>query len=422
MPTELTLLERRANVWAQMQEIRVAVDADGWTGELREAWDRADAELVSITADIDDENRGRRARDLQSRFDAIDSDTIVVDGNGDPAGASGVAAYRQAFVNFIRHGVSDMEPEERALIQRNFVNTPELRALGAGIGSTGGYTVSEGFWAKVTETQKLYGGAIDGAEVITTSAGNPLPWPTNDDTSMEGYILGENVDTSNEGDLEFGKAQLEAFTFVSGVQKVSFALLQDSGIDIEGFVAKKMGIRLGRAKNRKLTLGDGTTAPQGYMTGLSVGKTTASATAITYDEIIDLEHSVDAAYRDPSRCTYKFNDLVLAYLRKVRDDVGGSGLGRPLWQPSVQVGAPDTFNGYRYVINNHMDSAVTATKKTIAFGDWSSAFVVRNVQGSTMIRFGEKYADTLQVGFLTFERADSLVQDASAAKVLQQHS
>ncbi|HRW39289.1 MAG TPA: phage major capsid protein, partial [Aquihabitans sp.] len=262
----------------------------------------------------------------------------------------------------------------------------------------------------------------DGAEVITTDAGNPLPWATNDDTAMIGYQLGENVEATNEGDLEFGKNQLEAFTFVSGVQKVSFALLQDSGIDIENFVAKKLGIRLGRIENLRLTSGNGTTQPQGYVTGLSVGKTTASATAFTYDEFIDLEHSVDAAYRNPAQCTYKFHDLVLAEMRKLRDDSGGDGVGRPLWQPAVTVGAPDTFNGYRYVVNNDQDSTVAATKKTVAFGNWMAAFVVRKVRGATMIRFGEKFADSLQVGFLAFERVDSLVQDPSAAKVLQQHA
>lgn len=423
MTTEKGLLEKRANIWAQMQEIRTSVDTDGWTAELRTAWDAAEADLQSTEVGIEDHRREAKSTELDKRFAAIDSDTIVVDGNGDIAGDRERNAYRKAFEKFVRHGMTEIEPEEAALLRSNFSQLDgQERALGAGTGAAGGYTVPEGFWAKVTETQKLFGGAMDGAEVITTGTGNPLPWPTNDDTSMMGYQLGENVEATNEGDLEFGKNTLEAFTFVSGVQKVSFALLQDSGIDMEAFLAKKLGIRLGRIENLRLTTGNGTTQPQGYMTGLTVGKTTASATAFTYDEFIDLEHSVDAAYRNPARCTYKFHDLVLAELRKLRDDSGGAGVGRPLWQPAVTVGAPDTFNGYRYVVNNDQDSAVTASKKTVAFGDWGSAFAVRKVRGATMIRFGEKFADSLQVGFLAFERLDSLVQDASAAKVLQQHS
>lgn len=422
MPTEKDLLEKRANIWSQMQEIRTTVDTDGWTPELRSSWDKADADLVTVNTEIDDFDRGRRGKELDTRFAQIDDDTIVVDGNGDRGGAADVANYKRAFASFMRQGMSALETEDRELLARNMVQTSETRALGAGLGTTGGYTVPEGFIAKVTETQKLFGGAFEGAEVITTTTGNALPWPTNDDTSMMGYQLGENVEATNEGDLEFGKNQLDAFTFVSGVQKVSFNLLNDSGIDIEAFVAKKMGIRLGRIENLRGTIGDGATQPQGYMTGLTVGKTTASATAFTYNEFIDLEHSVDAAYRDPSRCTWKMHDLVLAEVRKLRDDSGGAGVGRPLWQPSVAVGVPDTINGYRYVINNDMDSALTATKKPVAFGDWSSAFIQRKVSGVPLLRFGEKYADSLQVGFLTFERMDCLVQDASAAKAMQLHA
>lgn len=423
MTTEKDLLDKRANVWAQMQEIRTAVDTDGWTAELRSAWDAAETDLGSTETGIEDHRRAAKGLELDKRFEEIDGDTIVLDGSGDPAGARGRDRYRQAFDKFMRFGMNEIDQEDRDLLRSNFAQLEgETRALGAGTGAAGGYTVPEGFWAKVIETQKLFGGAMEGAEVITTDAGNPLPWATNDDTAMMGYQLGENVEATNEGDLEFGKNQLEAYTFVSGVQKVAFALLQDSGIDMEAFVAKKMGIRLGRIENLRLTTGNGTTQPQGYMTGLSTGKTTASATAFTYNEFIDLEHSVDAAYRNPARCTYKFHDLVLAELRKLRDDSGGAGVGRPLWQPAVTVGAPDTFNGYRYVVNNDMASTVAATNKTVAFGDWGSAFVVRKVRNATLIRFGEKFADSLQVGFLTFERIDSLVQDPSAAKVLVQHA
>lgn len=417
MPTTLDLKSRRANVWSQMQEVRDAVDADGWTPELREKWDRADSELTDLTADIDREERNNA---LDKRFADIDQDTIVVDAAGDIADSKRAGQYRAAFEKFVRHGINDLDVEERQLLQRNMVNDPELRALGTSPGSAGGYTVPEGFWAKVTETMKYFGGATEGAEMITTTAGNDLPWPTNDDTANVGYQLGENTQATNEGDLAFGQKSLGAYTFVSGPALVSLQLLQDSGIDIEAFIARKMGERIGRIENTRFTTGNGTTQPQGYVTGATTGKTTSSATAITYNEIIDLVHSVDAAYRATGRCQFKLHDLVLAYLRKVRDDSGGAGLGRPLWEPSVQAGEPDTLFGYRYTVNNDMASTVATTNKTIAFGDFTSAFVVRKVSGGALLRLAERYADYLQVGFLGFERADSVVQDSSAVKLLVQ--
>lgn len=422
MATLKDRLAQRANVWSQMQEIRTSVDKDGWTPELRESWDRADTELTELSADIE---RDQRDGDLEKRFAAIDEDTIVLNGAGERGNASDAGKYRKAFERFMRFGMNELEVEERQLLQRNQVDSkddPQLRALGASTGSAGGYTVPEGFWAKVTETLKMFGGAMDGAEMVFTDSGAPLPWPTNDDTANVGYILGENVSGTNEGDLSFGQKSLGAYTFVSGPALVSFQLLQDSGIDIEAFAARKMGERIGRIQNTRFTTGTGSSQPQGYITGATTGVTTASATAITYDEIIDLIHSVDAAYRASGRCQFKLHDLVLAKVRKLRDDSGGAGLGRPLWEPSTQVGQPDTLLGYAVKVNNDQDSTVAATKKTMAFGDFQSAFAVRKVNGGSLLRLTERYADALQVGFIGFERADSLVQDSGAVKLLVQHS
>ena len=315
-------------------------------------------------------------------------------------------------------GQQALDADELALMQRNFFQPQNAHGTTSGAG--GVYTVPECFWAKVTETLKLFGGASTGAEEIRTATGAPLPWPTNDDTSNTGYFVGENTTLTSEGDLSFGQKQLSAYISASGPIKASLPVLQDTGINLEAMLGRKMGERLGRIQNTRFTTGTGSSQPQGYVTGSSTGKTTSSATAITYDELIDFIHSVDAAYRNSGRCRFKLHDLILAYVRKLRDDSGGSGVGRPLWQPSIQVGEPDLLLGYPYDINNDMDSAVTTGKKTMAFGDFQSGFVVRRVTGAQMMRLTERYADALQVGFIAFERVDSLVQDASAVKLLVQ--
>lgn len=413
-------IDQRASVWSQMQEIRDAVAKDDWTDELRASWDKADADLVRLTGDIEREERESK---LDGQFKEIDERTTVITPDGAPAERDQEEQYRSAFVKFLRFGQGDLDQEERSLLHANFrsaADDPAVRALGTTSGAVGGYTVPTAFWAKVTETMKFYGGAIEGAEQINTDAGNAINWPTNDDTANVGYILGENTAATNEGDLVFGQKALGAYTFVSGPGLISLQLIQDSGIDIEGIVARKMGERLGRIQNTRFTTGTGTAQPQGHIVGATTGKTTASATAITYNEIVDLIHSVDAAYRATGRCRFKMHDLVLAYVRKLRDDSGGAGLGRPLWEPSIQVGVPDSLLSYPVTVNNDMASAVTTGLKTMTFGDPQAAFVVRRVSGGQMMRLAERYAEFLQVGFLAYERADSVVQDASACKNLVQ--
>lgn len=408
MPTLLELKEQRANLWARMQEIRSQVDTDGWTAELRANWDAADADLVARTGDID---REERAAALTSRYNEIDDQTV--DTRGGPASAGAVDAYRAAYEAWLRHGIGGVDTDQRQLLEANY------RALQTDTGGAGGYTVPEGFWAKVTETMKYFGGVRQVAEVITTTAGNPLPWPTNDDTSNTGEILEEGVPVA-EGDVAFGQKSLAAFTASSKMVRVSNLLLQDTGIDLEAFLGRRIGERIGRIQNTRLTTGSGASNPQGLITGATTGKNTNSATAIIYDELIDLQHSVDVAYRDPNRCQWMMHDLILAYVRKIRDDSGGAGVGRPVWEPSVQVGQPDRLLGFRYTINNDMASTVATKNKTMAFGDFGAGYVVRTVAGGTMSRLTERYAEYLQTAFFGYERFDGLVQDASAYKLLVQ--
>lgn len=416
MATSKELREKRAGIWAQAQEFNTRHAAgEELSAEDQAAWTRALDEVDSLGREIENLER---SSSLESTFEAIDHDTVVRNANDEPANASDESKYRKAFDRFIRHGMSDLDVEERQLLRANFVDS-ETRAQSSGTGNTGGYSVPEGFWAKVTETMALYGGIIEaGAEVVTTESGNPLPWPTVDDTSNTGALLAENAQISAQ-DIAFGQKTLGAYTYTSKLILASIQFLQDTGIDAEGFIAKKAGERLGRIYNAQYTTGTGSAQPQGLVAAASTGKTTAGATAITYNEIVDLVHSVDAAYRSDN-AVFMMHDLILAYVRKIRDDSGGSGLGRPIWEPSVQVGVPDALLGYKVVVNNSMASTVATTNKTMAFGSVHSGFVVRNVAGGQLMRLEERYADYLQVGFFAFGRTDSLLQDASAVKLLVQ--
>jgi HK97 family phage major capsid protein len=132
-----------------------------------------------------------------------------------------------------------------------------------------------------------------------------------------------------------------------------------------------LGERLGRLANSQLTVGVGTTAPQGIVVGSAAGKTAALTTAFTADEIIDLEHSVDPAYRESPKAAYMFHDLVLAAIRKLKD-----GQGNYLWQAgNVRQGVPAQLNGRPYHINQAMSSAFTTGQKLIIYGDLSKYFV-----------------------------------------------
>jgi HK97 family phage major capsid protein len=276
------------------------------------------------------------------------------------------------------------------------------RAQSVGTASAGGYLVAQEFSNEVEKAMLAFGGIRQIARVIRTATGADLPWPLSDDTANEAVIVGENTELS-EGDMEFDSKTLKAFKYTSNIIKVSTELLQDSAVNIAEIVGGALGERIARGTNRHFTVGTGTSQPEGAVTGSVLGKTGASTTSVTYDELIDLIHSVDPAYRIGAK--FMFHDDTLKVLKKLKD-----GNGKPLWVDSLASGEPATINGYEYVINQHMAPMATGAK-SILFGNFSK-LIVRDVQDVSLVRLDERFAEFGQVAFVALSRHDSRVLNA----------
>lgn len=414
MPTLTELREQRANIWSQMTEI---MDRSGGipSGEDAEAYDRAEAELDTLGDQIE---RRERHEDADRRLNAVDR-TGVMPRQRDGEQSEHDVAYACAFNRFIRatSGVADLAEEDRRLIQSGFVQGDRFRnAAGVGTGAAGGYMVPPAFRDMVIETLLAYGPMLSLADRIDTDSGVNLPWPTNDDTANEGAILGESVQIS-EQDLTLGTNSLDAYMYTSKLVRVSYQLMQDAP-DFERFLARKLGERLARIYNRHATTGTGTAQPDGIVTSATVGVTGSGSLATTggvsYDNLIDLIESVDDAYltsMDGAR--FMMHQSVRKALRKLKD-----GSNRPIWEPSVQAGSPDSLLGYPIAINNHM-ATVAQNSKSLLFGSIREAYVIRMVRSNELVRLNERYADFLQVGFFLFGRLDATLQNAGAVRVFQ---
>ncbi len=405
-----SLIDRRATAWAGYQEIlERARTAEDLSAEDRQALDAAEADIAQLSEDIE---RMQRADALEARFSAIDRSKVPTGPTGGTVdGQRTDEAYRDAFWTAMRRGINAVTPEHRQLLEAGFVPGDDVRALGLADDTAGGYLVPELFRNVLTETQKFYGGMLSVANIITTTTGNDLVWPTNDDTGNEGEYLGEGGAVSEQG-TSFGRRKLGAFVLSTKMIKVYLPLITDSAFDLESWLPKKMGERIGRRGNRAFTAGTGVGQPQGFVDAVAIGKTglTGQTVTVIYDDLVDLEHSVDIAYRN-ERSQWMFHDLTLAKLRKMKDSTG-----RPLWEPSLVVGAPSTFNGRRYTVNNDMPQ-MAANARSIAFGDFQAGYIIRRVAGVTMMRLDERYAESLQRAFLGFERHDGMVDDAAAIRV-----
>lgn len=399
-----TLLDKRAKAWSEAQDIRERAEREGrdLTSEEDTTFQRALDDVERLDRQVENEERAQRLEKAGATDPAAAAPTRSTGDTEDGA------AYERAFNSYLRRGIGSVSLEARQLLEGNF---EEIRAQGVGTDAAGGFTVPEGFRNKLTETMKAYGGLLSLVDVITTSTGNDLPWPTNDDTGNEGAILDENTQVT-EQDVAFGQRKLGAYMYTSKLVRVSIQLLQDSAFNLDAWLPAKLGVRIGRAVAGHVATGTGTGQPQGII-NLDAGHTGAvSASAkLTFEDLVDLEHSVDPAYRDRAR--YAMNDLSVALVRKLKDSNN-----RMLWQPSLAPGVPSTINGRPYTVDNKLPAPEPGAK-SIFFGDFKAAYTARNVTGAQVMRLAERYADFLQVGFLGFSRWDGVIDDSSAAKAFQ---
>lgn len=285
----------------------------------------------------------------------------------------------------------------------------EARALSAVDGSAGGFTVPEGFVPRLETALLTFGGMRQVAEIQRTENGQAVEWPMSDDTGNTGEQVGENAAVT-EQDIAFTSARFSMYLFSSKMIKVPVVLLQDSAFNLANYLADKLGERIGRIQNTKFTTGLGNATVKGLMAASTSGKTSASSTAIKADEIIDLIHSVDAAYRVGAR--FMMHDNIVLAIRKLKD-----GEGRYIWQDAnIGGGIPTSLLGYPVTINQDMDSTVESTKKTIVFGQLSK-YVIREIPAIRLRRLVERYAENDQEAFIAFARADGNLLDAGTHPV-----
>lgn len=411
MPTLQQLRDTRANLWEQMKNVMDgADDATGLDAQAREQYDKLETEFDKLDGDI---SRAERHEQREADLNTVDRPGGAGGREREPQLSDEAEAYLDAFSKYVVNGMGDLDADERAMLRAAAPAGPR-NAQGVGTGAAGGYLVPEGFRQQVIERQKAFGAVQAVAQVLQTNTGAKLPWATNDDTGNVGALLAENTQAT-EQDLEFGTAELDAYKYTSKIVRLSLEFLQDvDWIDAEAFLARKLGERLGRIHNAHWTTGTGVNQPQGIVTGAEVGVTAAGATAVTADELIDLQHSVDPAYRN-ERSKFMLNDAALKGLRKLK----AAGTGEYLFQVSTSADMPNLLAGSPYVVNQDMAAPATGVR-SVLYGDFEAGYVVRLVKAFELIRLNERYADFGQVGFIGFDRVDGLVQDASAYKALAQ--
>jgi HK97 family phage major capsid protein len=244
--------------------------------------------------------------------------------------------------------------------------------------------------------------------VINTNSGESLQIPKT--TSHSTAASAAEASTLPSSDPAFGLVTLGAYKF-GWTGRVSRELVDDTGVDLEGYLSMQAGRALGNIFGSKLVSGSGTSEPTGFMTSATIGvtgTTTGQSGAPQYVDLVDLMYSVIAPYRSSRSCYWIMRDATVGSLRKLRDTTG-----QPIWQPSIQVGAPDLLLGKPIVTDPFMPAVVTGAQ-SVAFGDFSQYFV-RMVGGIRFEQSNDFLFDSDMIAYRAVLRGDGALVDLTGA-------
>jgi len=271
-----------------------------------------------------------------------------------------------------------------------------------------------------------------GPNVLNTSGGEPIQMPyVVNHTGQNASGVAVNVSAAQSASLAtadpgFGQKTLTSNKFGQLIQ-VPRELLDDTGIDLLGYLAMSAGRNLGNAIGSAIVGGSGSTysglmsgtilspgsgsnyAPVAVSGALSSAVSGSYGTSVTgaprYSDLVKLQYSVIAPYRQSKSCYWLAADQSLGTLRQMVDTVG-----RPIWEPSTILGAPDLLLGKPIVADPFMPQFSVAGQgsgqTSIVFGDFSQ-LVVRLIGGVRFERSDDFAFGSDLVSFRVVMRADS---------------
>lgn len=377
----------------QLQALYDAAEGRDLTSEEQSTETRMTADMDGlmqrIDADLERQQRAVSMNDIERRMSQL-----ALTDDPEPQADDSEEARVRAF----------LRGETRSLT----VNGSEQRVQVKGTTTAGGFTVPTSFYDRLVEHMIEMSGVMSASPtVLRTTSGENLQVPK---TTAHGTaaITAENAAIS-ASDSTFGQVTLGAYKYGRLVQ-VSRELVEDTAVDLLGYLARDCGRSLGNAFGAHAVTGTGSSQPSGVVTGSTVGVTGAASVvgAFSADNLIDLFYSVIAPYRSSPSCSWLMRDATVASVRKLKDTTN-----QYLWQPSMQVGSPETLLGKALYTDPNV-AAVALSAKSVVFGDMSSYFV-RMVNGVRFERSDDYAFNTDLVTFRAILRADGALVDTTGA-------
>lgn len=307
----------------------------------------------------------------------------------------------KAFNAFCRKGVNRLSPEE-------------LKAMSSDSMEDGGVLVTPNVASRIIEKLVEFSPIRQDAAKESISTGDQLDIPAEGDTVFEGdNTQGERESPSDTDTGTLGMKSIP--THIQYAQpKVTQKLLDDTAFNVEAWIARKLGEQFGKKEGYWFVNGTGVGQPQGILNasnGVTIVDATASGASATFDvdDMISLMADLPEYYA--ARAVFYMKRATKFAIRKLKN-----GNGEYLWQPSLQIGTPPTFDGH--LVKEAIDMpAIGASNKAVVFGDLGMAYQIVDRAGITTLR--DPFTAKPFVRFYSTRRVGGGVVLAEAMRILR---
>ena len=369
------LKEKRSTVVANIQKMQEQYDGKTMEAETRAAWDKMVAEERELKSQIESEER-RLALDGM----------VAEQRENDHRSEDQRRLETRAFVKFLLG--EELTAEEKS-VQKRAVN-----------GTQGSVLVPSAV-APYIETAMLgVSGFMQAADIIRTTGGGELPWPTMNNAAAKARVLAQ-YEQSTKAAKTFASKTLKAHTYRTDIIPVSLELLQDSAFNLEQYIGQLLATELVGGLNADFTNGAGTTAPRGIVKDAKA--VSAAGAGVGYDDIIAVMKAVPSAYQ--ANAKFMMNAKTMYDLALIKD-----GSERPIWTPAMSAAMPANIFGKEIVLNDDL------ADNAIVYGDLKK-YKIRMVKEYSVAVLREALMEYLSIGILGYCRADGVLLDAGTNPV-----
>lgn len=371
------LKEQRASVYTNICDMQKQYDGKEMDAETRAKFDA----MVEECSDLDKKIKSEE-RFMELQKNSAQKNLEAQEERKD----NGVNLETRAFVKYLLG--EELTAEERA-VQKRAIN-----------GTGGSVLIPSSIAPYIEKAVAGATGMLQAADIIRTSNGGDLVWPTMNNASVKAKIIAEYGQSQKTGKT-FSSKTLKAYTYRTDIIPISLELLQDSAFNVEQYIGELLAEEFIAGLNADFTNGSGEGAPRGITKD---AKSVALAgDGVTYDDIISLMQAVPSGYQAASK--FMMNAKTMFELAKIKD--GGES---PLWISAMANSMPNTLFGKEIILNDDL------ADNNILYGDFKK-YKVRMVKDFSAAVMKEALMEYLSIGMIGYGRADGALIDAGTTPV-----